>query len=58
MRPPLKLRLHVERCHPECPWCAQHFWTWVKDRMANFSRRKGGVMSFTEAAATSIKAGK
>lgn len=43
-------------CHPDCPWCARAFWRWLKGRMAAMSVRKGGITSFAEAAATSIKA--
>lgn len=45
-------------CHAQCPWCARHFWTWVKARMRNANKEDGrsGEGSFASAAATSVRA--
>lgn len=46
------------KCHPDCPWCAKEFWSWLKARMKNANKEDGrsGEGSFARAAATSIKA--
>ena len=43
------------QCHPDCVFCARAFFVWYKDRMVNMSRRKDGMVSFAEAAVTSIR---
>lgn len=45
-------------CHAQCPWCARHFWDWVKTRMRNANKEDGrsGEGSFASAAATSVRA--
>jgi hypothetical protein len=42
-------------CHPDCTFCARDFFKWLKTRMTQMAIiEKGQVISFAEAAATSI----
>jgi hypothetical protein len=47
--------------HPDCPWCAKIFLSWLKARMAQMSmphKKMGETVSFATAAATSNVPGK
>lgn len=42
--------------HLDCPWCARHFLTWYKARMAQMDvprKKNGEKIPFSDAAATS-----
>jgi len=45
----------MQHCDHRCPWCAKHFWDWLKGRMKSAEREAGrsGAGSFSKAAATS-----
>lgn len=45
----------LAQCHPDCPFCARDFFAWYARRMGAMNVRKNGILSFSEAAATSIR---
>jgi len=54
----MKVRNYSRGCDQTCPVCARQFWAWMKSRMNQMDRpRKGDVVSFAAAAATSVRPG-
>jgi hypothetical protein len=50
----MKVENYTKGCHPQCPWCAQRFWAWLKSRMFQMDRpMPGESVSFNEAAVNS-----
>jgi L-lysine 2,3-aminomutase len=46
-------------CHPECRFCQREWWVWYRARMAQMHKpKRGEAVSFAQAAATSIGAGR